>query len=280
MVMNGYNVEPDFFSVYGIRLLQGRAFRDDDVAGSVVISQSLARALWPGTSAVGRSFTFGKQHRDVIGVAADVRNPIRDPRQDDPELYERLIGANNGVPQLTSASVWLTVRCPDGCARPETIRAAVKSSTPAATVAAAKRVRDDYATALARPETGAVVAIAFAVIGLLAVGGGLFAVLTRIVQQRQREFGIRLALGATPYDVRRLVQRFGAGVASAGLAAGAIVAWLASRVVAAVQYGVQLSDPLTWLGVIVMIGVTVMMAAWRPARRAMKLDPVRLLRED
>ena len=280
IVMNGYNVEPDFFSVYGIRLLQGRSFRDDDGPGSVVISRSLASALWPDTSAIGHSFTFGKQRRDVIGVAADVRNPLHDPRKDEPELYERLIRRTDGASALTSTSVWLTVRCPDGCPRTDGIRAAVKASTPLATVAAAKRVRDDYATALARPQTGAVVAVAFAVIGLLAVGGGLFAVLTRIVQQRQREFGIRLALGATPYDVRRLVHRFGASVALVGLGAGVLIAWLASRVVAAVQYGVQLTDPLTWAGVILVIGMTVMLAAWRPARRAMTLDPVRLLREE
>ena len=280
LIMNGYNVEADFFAVYGIRLLQGRTFQNDDPPGSVVISQSLARALWPGASAIGHSFTFGKQRREVIGVAADIRNPSIDPRRDEPELYERLIGPTNAEPELTSRFVWLTVRCPDGCARTDAIRAAVKASTPMATVPPAKRVRDDYAASMERPQTGAVVAIAFAVIGLLAVGGGLFAVLTRIVQQRQREFGIRLALGATPYDVRRLVHRFGAGVAAVGLAAGVLVAWLVSRVVASVQYGVQLTDPLTWLGVVVVIGMTVMMAAWRPARRAMRLDPVRLLRED
>jgi len=279
-VMNGYNVEADFFSVYGIRLLQGRAFREDDPVGSVVISQSLARALWPNASAIGHSFTFGKQRREVIGVAADIRNPDSDPRRDQPELYERLINSTDRAPALSSGSVWLTVRCADGCPRTDAIRAAVKASTPMATVPAAKRVKDEYASAIARPETGAVVAIAFAVIGLLAVGGGLFAVLTRIVQQRQREFGIRLALGATPYDVRRLVHRFGAGVAAAGLGAGVLLAWLVSRVVAAVQYGVQLTDPLTWLGVVLVIGMTVIAAAWRPARRAMTLDPVRLLRED
>ena len=115
---------------------------------------------------------------------------------------------------------------------------------------------------------------------LPAATAGLFAVMSRLVQQRQREFGIRLALGATPADLRRLVHNRTFALAALGVMAGTAVAWLLSRLMTAFWFGVQAADPLTWTGVVSLICLTTVIAAWRPARRAMRVNPVSLLREE
>ncbi len=146
-------------------------------------------------------------------------------------------------------------------------------------VRTAARLSDAYAETLARPRTGAVVTVAFAVIGLFTVGGGLFAVLSRLVLRRQREFGIRLALGATPREVGRLVERNSWTLGLIGLVVGVGLAWMVARVLAAVQFQVQFADPLTWTVVVTAIAVTVLAAAWLPARRASGIDPIQLLKD-
>jgi putative ABC transport system permease protein len=280
--MNSYDVAPDFFHVLGVRIVQGRGFQSGDTADTVVISRSMASALWPGTTAVEHSLSFMGKTMRVVGVVNDIRNPIFDPRQDEPEVYWPLLAAQPGAtagPSLPS-SVRLTVRCGAACPPLDAIRARIKSVNALAIVGAGRRIADDYADGLARPRTGAVVAGAFAAIALVGIAGGLFAVMSRLVLQRQREFGIRLALGATPADLRSLVHKRAFGLAGLGILAGTIVAWLLSRVFAAVWYGVQGADPLTWSAVVTLVCATALVAAWRPSRRAMRVNPVSLLRED
>jgi hypothetical protein len=280
--MNSYDVAPDFFDVFGVRVVQGRGFQSGDPADAIVISQSMAAAVWPGTSAVERSLSFMGKTLRVVGVVNDIRNPIFDPRQDEPEVYWPLLASGSAAAARPNvpAAVRLTVRCGAACPPLEAIRARIKAVNALAIVGAGHRIADDYSDGLARPRAGAVVASAFAAIALVGIAGGLFAVMSRLVLQRQREFGIRLALGATPADLRRLVHRRAFWLAGLGVFAGTVVAWLLSRVFAAVWYGVQGADPLTWSTVVAIVGVTAMLAAWRPARRAMRVNPVTLLRDD
>jgi ABC-type antimicrobial peptide transport system permease subunit len=160
------------------------------------------------------------------------------------------------------------------------MRAEIKAVNPLAVVEAGRRIADDYADGLSRPRAGAVVASAFAAIALVGIAGGLFAVMSRLVLQRQREFGIRLALGATPADLRRLVHGRTFALAAMGLAGGIAVAWLLSRLLAAVWYGVRAADALTWVSVVAVVAATAAASAWLPARRAMRVSPVSLLREE
>jgi len=283
LIMNGYDVAPEFFGVYGIRFLQGRGFEPGDPDTAVVISRSMANALWHGEPATGRTLSFMNRTFRVVGVVADIRNPMSDPRQDLPELYWPLlaaVGPSTGTPGLAGSTVRLSVRCGPACPPLDAIRGRIKSVNALANVSAGRRIADDYAEGLARPRAGTVVAIAFAAIALIGIAGGLFAVMSRLVLQRQREFGIRLALGASPGDIGHLVQRRALAVAGLGVLAGTSVAWLISRVLASVWYGVQGADPLTWTAVVVIVCGTTMAAAWRPSRRAMRVNPVTLLREE
>jgi putative ABC transport system permease protein len=272
LVMHAYHVAPDFFPVYGVRLVEGRAFQNGDPADAAMISQSMAATFWPGQSAVGRTMRFddGRIFR-IVGVTREVRNSLLDPRDDMPELYH---------PFAEASAVTVSVRCGRGCPAVDILAARLRSAAPGHSIGPAGRVRDAYSAALERPRAGTLVALTFAAVSLAAVGAGLFAVLTRAAQQRQREFGIRVALGASPADLRRLVHRGSVAIAVAGLAAGVALAWALGRLLTSVQYQVRSDDPLTWLVVSLVIGVTAAAAAWRPARQAMRADPVALLRAE
>jgi ABC-type antimicrobial peptide transport system permease subunit len=105
-------------------------------------------------------------------------------------------------------------------------------------------------------------------------------VLSYAVARRRREFGIRTALGASPGQIRRIVLRDGLTVTAAGVAVGSLGAWTVSRALASLQYGVAPHDPVSWALVLGLLGLTTLLACWRPAREAMQVDPVALLREE
>jgi hypothetical protein len=280
IIWQDYDVAPEFFGVLGIKLLQGRGFQKGDGPDAVVISQSMASQLWPGnTSVPGHTMTFGKETVQVVGVSNEIRNPLQDPREDRPEFYRPLFTSAASADALEAQSVSLTVRCSVGCPTIDAMRREITATSAAVNVRTAQRLSDAYVASLARPRTGAVVTIAFAVIGLLTVAGGLFAVLTRIVLRRQREFGIRLALGATPREVGRLVERNSWGLGAIGLVVGIGLAWIVARVLAAVQFQVAFADPMIWTAVLVAMTLTILAASWLPARRATKIDPLDLIRD-
>jgi ABC-type antimicrobial peptide transport system permease subunit len=120
----------------------------------------------------------------------------------------------------------------------------------------------------------------FALTAVAVTAIGLFSLLTAAVGQRRREFGIRTALGASRSAIHGLVLREALVIAALGLGLGAAVGWIAVRSFSALHYGVSASDPLSWTVVFVAIALATLAAAWRPARRAASVDPIRLLREE
>jgi len=172
--MNSYSVMPEFFRTYGIRVVQGRGLDPGDAPNTVVISVSLANQLWPGQSAVGRTMRFSDGRAfEVVGVSGEIRNPMRDPRSDEPEMYEPLAASGAGVaPGLSSRSVHLTIRCTTGCPPLEAIRAQLRSASSGVMVYAGTPVSDAYSAALERPRAGTVVALAFSSLGLIAARAG------------------------------------------------------------------------------------------------------------
>jgi ABC-type antimicrobial peptide transport system permease subunit len=117
-------------------------------------------------------------------------------------------------------------------------------------------------------------------VAVVTAAGGLFSVLTYAVGRRRREFGIRAALGASPGQVQRLVIRECVSIVAIGIAVGTVGGLLVAKSLGALLYGVTGADPTTWVGVVGTIGVTTIAAAWRPALQAMRVDPVKLLREE
>ena len=272
MEVEYYNVGADFFALYGIPLLQGRTFDAADGRSDIVIGERLARTLWAGLDPIGRSFSFGKERFQVIGLVGEIHHPSLDARLDRPEFYRRF----DGVGSYAMLSLRCTAACPDVA----TVRHRLFQAQPAARVWDVRLLEDVYFEQLARPRATAALGFAFAGIALLAAAGGLFSVLTYAVGRRKREFGIRTALGASPAQIRRVVFQDGLTVALAGATIGVVAAWSLARAVRSLQYGVAMTDPLTWSLVLGTLAITVVAASWRPAREAARVDPIALLRED
>jgi predicted permease len=269
-----YHVSPDFFDVYGITLLAGRMFQPGEEATHVIVGERFAAALWPGTDPVGHSFGPRTTTRrfQVIGVATDLRRPSLRPGQDVPGMYTPI--NPNAVADM------FTIKCGDACPSEAVIRTALRATAPAASVYQVARLEDVYASDLAQPRATAFVSSAFSVISLLAAAAGLFGLLSYAVGRRRREFGIRVALGCSPAAIRRLVIRDGLTIALTGGAVGAALAWAAARFLASLEYGVSARDPLNWLVVVAIVAAAALVACWRPAAQAMRVDPAMLLREE
>jgi putative ABC transport system permease protein len=272
MTVERYHVGPDFFALFGIPLVRGRTFQASDGPSHVIVGERLARTLWPDLDPVGRTFSFIDERFHVIGVVREIHHPSLDPSRDVPEFYHAFDGVGSYA--------MMSVRCAGLCPDTALIRQRLATTHTGVRVAQVRPLEDIYFEELARPRAAAALAFAFAAIAVLAAAGGLFSVLTYAVGRRRREFGIRTALGASPAQIRRVVFRDGLVVALTGIAIGTAAAAAVARALASLQYGVTVGDPVSWAFVIVTLGVTTLAASWRPARDAMRLDPVQLLREE
>lgn len=268
-----YRVSAGFFPIYGIPIVRGRLFGPGDSEQDVIIGERLARLLWPGEDPLGRTLAFGRaEPRQVIGVAREIELPTLDHELDRPELYTPL--------GSTARTLFLNLRCRAACPNEATMRARLASVHPVITARMVPSSEDAYQSHLQLPRATAQVGGLFAIVALVTAAGGLFSVLTYAVGRRRRELGIRAALGASPAQMRHLVVREGMTMVAPGLAAGLLGGWIVARSLAALHYGVTAADPVTWVGVLGTILITSLAAAWRPARQAMRVDPVTLLREE
>ncbi len=276
MTVERYSVGTDFFELYGIPLLAGRTFQPEDTSGDAggpaIVGQRMAAALWPGTSAVGRRFSFLDAHFEVVGVVKEINHPSIDVRQDHPEFYEPFSAGGT--------QVMMSIRCDQACPDVPLIRQRLTEASPLVRVYEVRALDSVYFKELATPRAAAAMGFAFAAVAIVAAASGLFTVLSYGVSRRRREFGIRTALGSSPAQIRGLVLRDGLTVALAGVTLGSVAAWWLARGLASVEYGVTAADPVTWSIVFGVIGVTTIAACWRPARQATHVDPVLLLREE
>ena len=275
MMVAQYNVGADFFALYGIPLLKGRSFAPADTQRDAIIGERLAVTLWPGLDPVGRTFQRGTAQFRVIGVAREINYPSLDPRDvDRPEFYLSFDGV--GGYAMVSVRCGSPALCPDAAV----VRQRLGAAHPAVRPVEVQPLDEAYLEQLARPRAAAALGFAFAVIAVVAAASGLFSVLSYAVGRRRREFGIRAALGASPAQMRSFVLRGGLAVASIGIAVGGVAAILLGRALSSLQYGVTLWDPVSWVTVLGVLALTTLLAMWRPARQAMRVDPVTLLRED
>jgi ABC-type antimicrobial peptide transport system permease subunit len=173
----------------------------------------------------------------------------------------------------------MSIRCAP-CPDPARVRQRIADTGAGITVNEVGALDDAYFLQLAQPRAAAALALAFAAIAALAAAAGLFSVLSYAVSRRRREFGIRTALGASPAQIRRVVLRDGLNVVVPGIVVGAAAAWVLARAIASLEYGVSIFDPLSWALVLTLLAVTVLVATWRPAQEAARVDPVLLLRDE
>lgn len=271
----GRNVSPNYFAAEGVPILEGRAFTDGDVANSqpvIIISRSFARKYFPGQSAIGkRIHTTG--HRIVVGVAGDVRQYSLEstpPMQFYLPLWQTgewstNIVARTGLPPDRLASA---------------MRALVRSLDPTVAVANVRTGDDLVSGATAERRFETFLLTAFGGMALFLSLVGLYALMTYSVEQRTAEIGIRMALGAQPRSVMRLVLRQGTGLALAGIALGFIGAWFATRSMVSLLFEVKPTDLPTFLAVACLFCAVALAACYVPARRATRVDPLVSLRAE
>ncbi|MFN2563520.1 MAG: ABC transporter permease [Gemmatimonadaceae bacterium] len=277
------NVEvgsPTYFTTMGIPLHRGRLFTDADREGAarvLVVSEGTARALWPGRDAVGKRLKLGPRGAEwwtVIGVVADTRyREFTTPR---PTVYFPL----RQIPFPYPPTMLVVRTRGDPAAIVPALRRTIAAIDPDVVLAKASPMARLLDKPLAQPRLNALLLTFFAAIVLVLAAAGLYGVLAWTVRQRTRELGIRIALGADPRRVRRLVLRRGMGITAAGVAAGLLGALVATRALRALLFEVSPADPLTFVGAGAVIALVAMGASLVPARRATRVDPVVALRAE
>jgi putative ABC transport system permease protein len=288
-------VTPEYFRVLGVPILRGRLFteQDRDPAEFVaVISQSLARRLFPNQDPIGKRLRIGgpegQQQQPpwttVIGVSRDVTN-LGSTRESWPEYYvlrKHTIDVNflNQEPPTGWRAAVVIAHTPvnPGLAA-RSIRAVLSSLDPVLPVEVetmGERLREIDA----RPRAYAILLAAFAAIGVLLAAVGLFGVMSFLVAQRTREIGVHMALGATPARIVRMIMARAASWTACGILLGTGGSWTAARLLRSLLFRVEPGDPGALGAAAAVLCAAALLAAGMPARRATRLDPAKTLRQE
>lgn len=267
-------VSPGYFEALGIPILRGRPFGHRDAAEApmvAIVSRALAERLWPDENAVGRRIEEGSTVVEIVGVVGDVRyGGLRSAPE--PVLYRPHA-------QQSRRRVALVVETePEQQAMVSVVRDAIWAVDPNQPIRRVEPMSDVLASSLAESRFLTTVMAAFACLALILAAVGLYGVIAQGVSQRAREIGVRVALGARRADIRRLVIGEALRVTAIGLVAGMGGAFLLARVLASQLFGVGVADPRTFVGVAVVLSLVALSAAYLPARRAARTDPVEALR--
>lgn len=269
------HITPRYFAALGIPILEGRAFTDDDVAGrqpTIIVSRSFARKYFPGQSALGkRIHTTGQ--RIVVGVVGDVRQY----RLESPPPMQFYLPLWQDGPW--SAHIVARTTQPPGHLGAD-MRTLVRNLDPKLAIADVRAGSDLIAGATAERRFETFLLTAFGGIALFLSLVGLYALMTYSVEQRTAEIGIRMALGAQPGSVMRLVLQQGSLLAMAGITLGFLCAWFAARSIASLLFEVKPTDLLTFLTVALLFCAVALAACYFPARRATRVDPLVSLRAE
>jgi putative ABC transport system permease protein len=280
-------VTPAYFETLRIPIVQGRAFsaRDDRKAPRVaVINESLAKRFFPGVSALGRQIEVGRYKNqwigddfrgtvEIVGLAGDIREAglDRPPRR---TVYIPIAQAQDRLPM----SVLLVIRAAPGTGLRKAVDEAVRNIDPRVLAPRLQPMPAIVGASLAEQRFQTTLLTLFAATSLVLTAIGIFGVVSFGVQQRVREIGVRVALGASSGDVLRLIVGRSLKFVAGGALIGVAGALGLTRFLSSILYEVKATDPLTFsLAVATLLGVA-FVASYLPARRATQIDPVRALR--
>ena len=279
-VFNLELVTPDYFETLGISALRGRLLVPSDRQGSepvMVVSESMARRYWPNENAIGKRLLLGRhqeRHATVVGVVADTR--YRDLRELRPTVYFPLAqSAFTFVP--TSLAIRTTTAPASVVAG---VRHAIDAAASGVFLANAAPFASFHDSVVAQPRLHAFLLLIFAVSAALLAGVGLFATMATLVRQRTHEFGVRMALGATTGEVAAFMMRRAGTLAVGGVSVGLAIALVTNRLLSSLLYGVAPTDPITLLGVGMLLLVIGLAATFVPARASTRIDPAIALRSE
>jgi putative ABC transport system permease protein len=286
-------ISPDYFRAMGMRMVDGRAFTEQDHAQALrvaIINEAMARRFWPGQSAIGKrialdleamkyfpdrppQFDLAAGMREIVGVTSDVRHEGLET-EPKPEMY---------IPdrQKPEREMNLVIRAAaDPASLALAAQGAVSAIDPDQPLSGIKPMSRLFADSVAKPRFNYLLLSVFAAVALILTITGVYGVMSYAVTARTREIGVRLALGAQRRDVLELVIRQGMGPVIAGLAIGLTGAYALTRVMATLLFNVSATDPAVFIGVAALLALIALSACYLPARRATKVDPVIALRSE
>jgi len=274
------SVSPGYLRMMRVRLLAGRMFTDEDRADApkvAILNEEAAKKLFPGVDAVGRLLTNGLDSTanrfTIVGVVASTRTD--GPNQ---PLKSEMFGP---IAQFPTRGVNLMVEpARNSEAALLALRGALKETDAAVPLSGVTSLDEGFATVTALPRYFAIIVASFAGMALLLAVVGVYGVMAYVVALRQREIGVRLALGAAPQGIMGWLLGQGARLTAVGLVLGVLSAVMATRVLGALLYGVSALDAVTFAGVAVVLAGASLVACWLPARRARAVDPVVSLRSE
>jgi hypothetical protein len=277
-------VAPNYFSTVGTRIQTGRSFTDADVrpnaAPVIVISESVARWLWPGESAIGRCIRIGDKKEpcaDVIGVAETAHRGDIVQQEEAMHIYRPLV-PGHGSARARVMVVRPAGKDPDALIEP--VRRLMQTVVPGVPFAQVRRMQSALDSEMRPWQLGATMFAAFGLIALVLSSLGLYSMVAYTVAQRMHEMGVRVALGARDRDIRALVLAQGLRVAALGVAAGTIIALFTGKLVAPMLYQTSPRDPAVFLAVITLLLGVATLASLAPARRATRADPLVALKAE
>jgi putative ABC transport system permease protein len=273
-------VTPRAFSTLGVPILRGRDFNDTDVYDApftVIINESMAKKAFPGRDPLGRTLYCGFDSMNpmtIVGIVGDVREygPATAPgpeifmpyqQHPMPSTYMTVLVRTNAEPGLLAESLRKRVRdrSPEVPLKFTTMEASLAEN-------------------VAAPRFRTLLFLAFAGLAVCLAMAGVYGVMAYAVGQRSNEIGLRMALGASRGDVLGMVLKQGLALAGAGVVLGLAGAAAATRLLTSFLFEVKAGDPLTYVGVAVLLAVVAMAASYLPARRATRIDPLAALRQE
>jgi len=281
-------ISPGYLRAMRMKIVDGRDINDADVMGRplvVLISKSLAKRFWPNQSAVGKhiALTFaGPEPREIVGVFSDIKDDGLDQTRPQEALYspmkqEKMPAAYLGRSFGTGFAI-RTVSDPTTMI--SALGAAVHQIDAETAVVEVKPMDTLIAESLSPQRFNVLLLGAFAALALVLAAVGIYSVLSYTVRRRVREIGIRMALGADPPAILRMVLADGIKPILLGVAIGLGAALALGRVVSSLIYGVRVTDPLTFASVALLLVAVGVIATLLPAFRATRVEPVRTLREE
>jgi predicted permease len=269
----------------GIPVVEGRAFQESDESGDFVamVNETMAATFWPGRSPVGRRLRPGFSEQlpwlTIIGVLKDVKQGGLDKRTGT-ELY--FLSSDLGrVANFADRRLNVVLRTEVPLASlSSSIQRAVQGRDPSLPIIDLRSMDEVFSQAIGRPRLLAQLLLGFAALAMVMAAIGTYGVLAYVVAERRREIGIRMALGAARGSVLSLVLRQGLLLIAIGLAAGLAGSLAVNRFASTLFFGVEPSDPSTYAAVAIFIAAVGLAACYLPARRATRVDPMVVLRQD
>lgn len=277
---NFRSVSDQYFSTMSIPLISGRQFTERDNVQApkvIIINETMAKRFWPQDNPVGKRVTIGYGQpvlREIIGVVGDVKQAALDA-QGQAEIY---------VPYIQTPLPFMGIVIRTTNDDPTRLMPAVRNQLLTVDkdlpIYSVKSMQNIVSDSLGQTRFRAALLAMFAIVALGLAIIGIYGVLSYLINERRHEIGIRMALGARPSDILKLVIRQGMALVLSGLFIGLLIAWFISPIVTSLLYGVSTTDPITLIMISLLLLATALLACYIPARKASKISPLTAIRSE